>query len=118
MLTSEPGCCVIVMSAFSVTTVWPPRENGSGWLAVGVVLIVTDRLPCATAQAASVTAWFITTEPVRALITTLADGVACRMSRFSMSARKRDARVGRRRHAHADDAAVERRRRCRCPSWR
>jgi hypothetical protein len=37
-------------------------------------LIVTDRLPCATAQASSVTAWFITTEPVRALITTLAAG--------------------------------------------
>jgi hypothetical protein len=50
------------------------------------VLIVTDRLPCATAQAARVTAWFMTIEPVRALITTLADGIACLMSRFSISA--------------------------------
>ena len=39
------------MSAFSVTTVWPPATNGAGWLTGGVVLIVTDRLPCATAQA-------------------------------------------------------------------
>ena len=96
------------MSAFSVTTVWPVRANGSGWLTDGVVLIVTDRLPCATAQAASVTAWFITIEPVRALITTLAAGVGGLTSRFSMSAMKRDARVRRRRHAHADRAAVDR----------
>ena len=73
-----------------------------------MVLIVTDRLPCATAQAASVTAWFITTEPVRALITTLAAGVASSTSRFSISARKAT-------RASADsgmrtriDAAVER----------
>ena len=52
------------------------------------MLIVTDRLPWATAQAASVTAWFMTIEPVRALITTLAEGVACLTSRFSISAMK------------------------------
>ena len=76
------------MSVFSVTTVRPVSENGFGWLTCGVELIVTDRLPCATAQASSVTDWFITTEPVRALITTLAAGVARATSRFSMSARK------------------------------
>jgi hypothetical protein len=75
------------MSFFSVTTVRPVFENGFGWLTCGVELIVTERLPCATAQAASVTDWFITTEPVRALITTFADGVARATSRFSMSAR-------------------------------
>ena len=68
--------------------VWPVRENGIGWLTVGVVLIVTERLPCATAQAARVTAWFITTEPVRALITTLAAGVEGLTSRFWISAMK------------------------------
>ena len=57
--TSAPACWVIVMSAFSVTAVWPVRENGPAGSTVGVVLIVTDRLPCATAQAASVTAWFM-----------------------------------------------------------
>ena len=36
------------MSAFSVTAVWPVFENGPGWLTEGVVLIVTERLPCAT----------------------------------------------------------------------
>ena len=54
--TSAPGCWVIVMSAFSVTTVWPARANGPGWLAVGVVLITTDRLPCATAHSCTRTA--------------------------------------------------------------
>ena len=39
-----------------------------------MVLIVTARLPCATAQEPSVTASFITTEPVRALSTTRAAG--------------------------------------------
>jgi hypothetical protein len=58
------------MSAFSVTTVCR-RDSGAGWLITGVELMVTDRLPCATAQGPSVTAWFITIEPVRALITTL-----------------------------------------------
>ena len=76
------------MSAFSAATVWPLRRTAPGWLTTGVELIVTDRLPCATAQAASVTAWFITTEPVRALSTTLAAGAASSSARFSMSARK------------------------------
>ncbi len=44
------------------------------YAAFGVVPMVIDRLPCATAQGPSVTAWFSTTEPVRALMTTLADG--------------------------------------------
>ena len=55
---------------------------------MGVVLIVTDRLPCATAQAPSVTASFMTTEPVRALSTTRAAGRSSSSGRFSMSARK------------------------------
>src|SRR6185369_7600365 len=79
--TSAPDCCAIVMSARSVTMVWPARANGPGWLAIGVVLTVTERLPCATAHGASVTAWFMTIEPVRALITTLAAGIACLISR-------------------------------------
>ncbi len=49
-----------------------PPEKGPGWLITGSVLITTDRLPCATAQSLMRTVWFITTEPVRALITTLA----------------------------------------------
>ena len=51
-------------------------------------VIVTDRLPCATAHGASVTAWFITMEPVRAFITILAAGAVRSMFRFSRSARK------------------------------
>jgi hypothetical protein len=47
---SAPGSCLMEMSAFSATTVWPP-DSGPGWLMTGVELIVTDRLPCATAQA-------------------------------------------------------------------
>jgi len=87
MLTSEPACAAIAMSVLSVTTVWPP-EFGAGWLTCGLELIVTDRLPCATAHGASVTAWFITMEPVRAFITILAAGAVRAMSRFSRSARK------------------------------
>ena len=64
------------------------RQRAPGWLMTGVALMVTERLPCATAQALSDTAWFITTEPVRALITTLAAGAASSMDRFSTSARK------------------------------
>ena len=88
---------VIAMSAFSATTVWPLATAAPGWLTTGVVLIVTDRLPCATAQAPSVTASFITTEPVRALRTTLAAGLASCTGRFSMSAMKatRSSGVGR-----------------------
>ena len=59
MLTMEPACDEIAMSVLSVTTVWPP-ELGAGWLTCGLALIVTDRLPWATAHGASVTAWFIT----------------------------------------------------------
>ena len=62
------------MLVFSVTTVCPP-DSGAGWLITGVELMVTDRLPCATAQGPSVTDWFTTIEPVRALITTRAEGV-------------------------------------------
>src|SRR5664279_1377248 len=62
--TSDPGCWVIVMSDFSVTVVCPTFANGPGWLTEGVVLIVTERLPCATAHAAIVTAWFMTIDPV------------------------------------------------------
>ena len=70
-----------------MTTVWPPRERLR--LAItGCALIVTDRLPCATAQAASVTAWFITTEPVRALMMTFGDGSAGVTSRFSSARQK------------------------------
>jgi hypothetical protein len=53
-----------------------------------VELMVTDRLPCATAQGPSVTASFSTTEPVRALSTMRAARRSSSTGRFSMSARK------------------------------
>ena len=62
---------------------------------MGVVLIVTERLPCATAQAVSVTAWFMTIEPVRALITTLAAGAALLDVEVLDLGHEVDARVGR-----------------------
>jgi hypothetical protein len=67
-----PGSCLIWMLAFCVTTVWPPVTAALGWLMTGVELMLMDRLPCAMAQGPSVTAWFSTMEPVRALMTTLA----------------------------------------------
>ena len=66
-----PPSCLIWISAFSLTTVCPPVLSGEGWLMTGVELTVTDRLPCATATGSSETAWFMTTEPVRALTITL-----------------------------------------------
>ena len=74
-----PGSCLIWISDFSVTVVWPPA-NALGWLTDGVVLMLIDRLPWAMAQAPNVTAWFMTMEPVRDLITTLADGTERRYS--------------------------------------
>ena len=65
-----------------------PAASAFGWLTVGVVEIVTDRLPCATAQAPSVTDSFSTTEPVRALRITFAAGLDSVTGRFSMSAMK------------------------------
>mmetsp|Transcript_22405 Transcript_22405/g.88713 ORF Transcript_22405/g.88713 Transcript_22405/m.88713 type:complete len:376 (+) Transcript_22405:100-1227(+) len=82
-----PGSWRTEMSVFSATAVWP-LDSALGWLMIGVELIVTDRLPWATAQDASVTAWFMTIEPVRALMTTRAAGVAMSTLRFSTSARK------------------------------
>ncbi len=66
-----PGSLRSSICEFCVTTVCPP-ENGAGWLTAFSVLMTIDRLPCETAQLSSVTAWFITTEPVRALRITLA----------------------------------------------
>ena len=83
-----PGSCLIWMLERSATTVWPPVDKGLGWLITGVVLMVTDRLPCAMALGPSVTAWFITMEPVRALITTLAEGMEFSMLNSSISAIK------------------------------
>ena len=80
-------CWLTLMSVFSVCTVRPP-DKGPGWLTTGVVVMVTVRLPCATAQGPSVTASFITSEPVRALSTTRAEGRASSSDRFSMSDRK------------------------------
>ena len=75
------------MSLFCATTVWP-CDSGPGWLMTGVELMVIDRLPCAMAHGPSVTAWFSTTEPVRALITTLAAGCATSIGSSSSSAMK------------------------------
>src|SRR5690625_882962 len=52
------------------TTAVRPCENGSGWLTCGVSLIVTRRLPCATAAAFTRTPSLTTTVPVRLLNTT------------------------------------------------
>ena len=48
----------------------------AGWLTTGVAFTVTVSAPWATAQLPSVTASFITTEPVRALSTTRAASAA------------------------------------------
>ena len=56
------------------------------WLTTGVELIVTDRLPCATAQGSSITLRFNTTEPVREFRITFAlasSKVTLRFSRFA-----------------------------------
>ena len=63
-------------------------ENGAGWLITGSVLMMTDRLPCDTALGSSMTARFITTEPVRALMMTLAIACAGLTSRLSIAPRK------------------------------
>src|SRR5687768_1079837 len=77
--------CFTCTSARSVTTVWP-CENGAGWLMMGSLLIVTVRLPCATAQASIVTDWFMTIEPVRALMITFAAGSETSTPTLSSSA--------------------------------
>ncbi|KAF5291690.1 hypothetical protein FQR65_LT20433 [Abscondita terminalis] len=56
MLMMLPGSCLIWMSDFWATTVWP-CEKGAGWLITGVELMVMARLPWAMAQGPSVTAW-------------------------------------------------------------
>src|SRR5256885_626742 len=91
MLMMLPGSCLIWMSDFWATTVWP-CEKAPGWLITGVVLMVMARLPCAMAQGPRVTAWLSTMEPVRALITTLAEGleVSIGISWISAIMRTRD----------------------------
>ncbi len=59
-----------------------------GWLITGVELMLTDRLPWAMAQAPRVTAWLSTIEPVRELMTTLAEGVEFSSGNSSISAIK------------------------------
>ena len=80
-----PGSWLMVMSVCCVTTVWP-CEKALGWLTTGLELMVIDRLPCAMAQGPSVTAWLSTTEPVRALMTTLAAGADISSGSSSRSA--------------------------------
>jgi hypothetical protein len=48
-LDQRPGSCLMVMSAFSRHRLAAGQRPG--WLMTGVELMVTDRLPCATAQA-------------------------------------------------------------------
>ena len=52
--------------------VWPPRENGAGWLTCGVSVMVTVRLPCATATMETRTSRPMTMMPERSSITILA----------------------------------------------
>src|SRR5690349_6569712 len=66
-----PGSWLISICETAVDTV-VPLDKGAGWLITGEVLMTTDRLPCDTAQVSKVTAWFITTEPVRAFKITIA----------------------------------------------
>ena len=60
------------------------------------------------AQVSSVTAWFITTEPVRAFMITFAADAAGLHFEALQDAEEGDALVGRRRRTHPDHAAVER----------
>src|SRR5574344_1550227 len=82
-----PGSWVTWMLLFSRTTVWP-CDSGLGWLMTGVESMVMARLPWAMAQGPRVTAWFMTIEPVRGLITTLAAGLLPVSCSSSMSAIK------------------------------
>src|SRR5450830_1894271 len=81
-----PGSCLIWMLDFSVTTVWPPVDMALGWLITGVQLMLMDRLPCAMAQGPRDTAWLRTIEPVRELMTTLAEGIDASSGNSSISA--------------------------------
>src|SRR5512133_951888 len=83
-----PGSCRIWILLFSATTVLPPVDKGLGWLITGVVLMLTDKLPWAMAHSPKVTAWFITIEPVRELIPTLAEGMEDSSCNSSISAMK------------------------------
>ena len=54
------------------TVVVLPRENGAGWLTCGVSVMVTVRLPCATATVETRTSLPMTMMPERSSITILA----------------------------------------------
>src|SRR5690606_12289828 len=73
---------LISIWALVTGAVWPPAK-ALGWLMALLAFTDTDRLPCATAQFSSCTAWFMTTEPVRLLTMTLAAICTGRISRFS-----------------------------------
>ena len=64
------------------TTRVRPRENGAGWLTCGVSVIVTVRLPCATATMETRTSRPITMMPERSSMTILAgrSGSTCSCS--------------------------------------
>ena len=63
------------------TTRVRPRENGAGWLTCGVSLMLTVRLPCATATVETRTSRPITMMPERSSITILAgrSGSICKL---------------------------------------
>src|SRR4051812_35330773 len=82
-----PGSFLISMVGFDTTTVLP-FDRGAGWLASLFGEMVIDRLPCEMAHASRVTDWFITTDPVRAFMMTLALATAGLTSRPSRMPRK------------------------------
>ena len=86
-MTSPPLSDWTSMVVFAVCTVSPP-DRALGWLTAVSVLMITVRLPWEMAQSFSVTAWFITTEPVRALIMTRARPCAGLTCKFSIRDRK------------------------------
>src|SRR5690242_8456293 len=70
------------MRVRGTTRVFPPRLNGSGWLTSGLSLMVTVRLPCATATIETRTSRPMTIIPERSSIMILAprSGSICNCS--------------------------------------
>ncbi|CFN65702.1 Uncharacterised protein [Bordetella pertussis] len=86
---SAPPSWRTSICVLGTTTVWPSVNGVSGWNTWFWRLMITDRLPCATAASSIMTVRFITTEPVRALMMTLAVAGAratCRFSTCDMNA--------------------------------
>ncbi|KAG1585272.1 hypothetical protein G6F46_014874 [Rhizopus delemar] len=86
---SEPLSWRTSIWVLGTPTVWPSVKGVSGCDTWFWRLMMTDRLPCATAASSIMTVRFMTTEPVRALMMTLATVGARATCRSSTSDRKR-----------------------------